>query len=120
SPEKLSTRSASELSGLPHQLLVLHFQVLPRIGVTGGDGREDVLPFLRRDPRADRVDERVAKHGYQIVILEDPALDLLGQSLSLRRVDRTLVLVELPVEVRHADAVTRAEAAALEEGFVPE
>ena len=78
------------------------------------------MPFLRHDPRANRVDERVAEHGYQVVILEDPALDLLGQFLSLHRIDRPLVLVELTVEVRDADAVTRAEAAALEEGFVPE
>jgi hypothetical protein len=61
----------------------------------------------------------VAEHGHQVVILEDPALDLLGQFLSLRRIDRPLVLVELAVEVGDADAVTRVEAAALERGFVP-
>src|SRR5262249_27375974 len=104
----------------PARLLVFHLQVLPRIGVTGGDGREDVLPFLRRDPRADRVDERVTEHRPQVVILEDAALDLFGQFLSLRRIDRPLVLVELTVEIRHADAVTSIETATLEEGFVPE
>src|SRR5262249_44642518 len=106
--------------GISQRLLVLDLQVLPRIGVTGGDGREDILPFLRRHPRANRVDERVAKHGYHVVVLEDPALDLLGQLLSLCRIDRRLVLVELAVEVPHADAVTRVEAAALEEGLIPE
>src|SRR5262245_65441896 len=102
------------------RLLNFHLQVLPRIGVTGGAGREDVLPLLRCDTRADRVDERVSEHGDQVVILEDPALDLLGQLLSLRRIDRPLVLIELAVEISHANAVTRVEAAALEEGLVPE
>src|SRR5262249_35001749 len=114
--DRLSSRSTD--ATLP--LLVLDLQIFPGIGVAGGDGREDVLPFLRRYPRADRVDERVAEHGYHVIILEDPALDLLGQFLSLRGIDRPLVLVELAVEVRHADTVTRVEAAALEECLVPE
>src|SRR5215470_6011330 len=101
-------------------LLILDLQVLPGIGVSRGDGREDVLPFLRRHPRADRVDERVAEHGHQVVILEDPALDFLGQLLSLSRIDRPLVVIELAVEIPHADAVARVEAATLEERLVPE
>src|SRR5258705_6709838 len=101
-------------------LLLLHLQVLPRIGIAGGDGREDVLPLLRREPGADRVDERVAEHGHEVVVLENAALDLLGELLPLRGIDRPLVLVELGVEVLHADAVARAEAAALEVAFVPE
>src|SRR5207245_5338571 len=60
------------------------------------------------------------EHGYQVVILEDPTLDLLSQFLSLRRIDRSLVLVEHTVDVRHADAVPGVEAAALEEGLIPE
>src|SRR2546425_10553514 len=45
---------------------------------------------------------------------------LLGQLLPLRGIDRPLVLVELAVEVLHADSVTRVEAAALEVALVPE
>src|SRR5262245_22323642 len=99
------------------KLSVLHLQVLPRIGLAARDGREDVLPFLGCDPRADRVDERVAEHRYHVIVLEDPALDLLGQPLPLRRIDRPFVLVELTVEVRHTDSVTRIEAPTLEEGL---
>src|SRR5207249_8632443 len=48
------------------RLLVLHLDVFPRIGIAGGDGREDVLPFLQHHPWTDRVDERVPEHRYQI------------------------------------------------------
>src|SRR2546427_7829565 len=68
--------------------LLLHLQVFPRIGVAGGDGREHVLPFLRYYLGADRVDERVTEHWHQVVVLEDPALDLLGELLALGRGDR--------------------------------
>src|SRR5438132_8254997 len=102
------------------RLLVLHLDVFPWIGIAGSDGREDVLPLLQHDPWTDRVDERVPEHGYQIVVLENRALDLLGELLALRRVDRPLVLIELAVEVLHADAVARAEASALEVALVPE
>src|SRR2546427_1623149 len=102
------------------RLLVLHLQVLPGIGIARGDRREDVLPFLRHDPRADRVDERVAEHRHEVVVFQNAALDFLGEPLSLCRIDRPLVLVELRVEVLHADAVARVEAAALEVAFVPE
>src|SRR4030095_11158573 len=86
----------------------------------GGDGREDVLPLLRGDTGADRVDERVAEHRHEIIVFEDAALDLLGELLSLSGIDRALVQLELGVEVLDADAVARVEAAALEVTFVPE
>src|SRR5260370_4678669 len=101
-------------------ILVLHLQVFPGIGVPGGDRREDVLPLLGHDPSPDRVDERVAEHRHQVVVLEDAALDLLGQLLPFRGIDRPLVLLELAVEVLHADAVPRVEPAALEVALVPE
>src|SRR5204862_8363953 len=85
-----------------------------------GDGREHVLPLLRHDLGADRVDERVAEHGHQLVVLEDSALDLLGELLALGWVDRALILIELAVEVFHTDTITRVEAPALEVAFVPE
>src|SRR5438876_10696078 len=102
------------------RLLVLHLQVFPGIGIPGGDRREDVLPLVRHHPGPDRVDERVAEHRHQVVVLEDPALDLLGELLSLRGIDRPLVLLELAVEVFHADAVPRIEPTALEVALVPE
>src|SRR6059036_755964 len=107
-------------SSMRRRPLLLHLQVFPRIGVAGGDSREHVLPLLRHYLGADRVDERVTEHGHQVVVLEDPALDLLGELLALGRVDRALVLVELAVEVLHTDTITRVEAPALEVAFVPE
>ena len=83
---------------LPHAggpLLVLHLQLFPGIRVAGGDGREDVLPLLGDHAGADGVDEGVAEHRHQVVVLQDAALDLLGQLLALGGVDRPLVLVEL-------------------------
>ncbi len=78
----------------------LQLDVLPRIGVAaGGEAREHVLPFRRGDARPDRIDEGVAEHRHEIIILEDLALDLLGQFLALGAVDRGEVLVELGVEV---------------------
>src|SRR6266446_8292349 len=100
--------------------LVLHLDVFPRIRVSRRDRREHVLPLRERHPRPDRVHERVAEHRDQVVVLEDPALDLLGELLALGRVDRSLVLVELAVEVLHTDTITRVEAPALEVAFVPE
>src|SRR5206468_5900825 len=100
--------------------LLFDLQVLPGIGIAGGDGREDVLPLLRHDAGADRVDERVAEHGHEVVVFQDAALDLFGELLSLRGIDRPLVLVELGVEVLHADAIASVEAAALEVALVPE
>src|SRR5262245_45850056 len=104
----------------PPSLLLLHLQIFPGIRVAGGDGGEDVLPLLGGNPWADGVDEGVAEHRHQVVVLQNAALDLLGQLLALGGVDRPLVLVELGVEVLHADAVARVEAAALEVALVPE
>src|SRR5919197_757087 len=101
-------------------LLVLHLQILPGIGIAGGDGREDILPLLRRHARTDRVDEGVAEDRHQIVVLKNRALDLLRQLFALGRIDGALVLVELAVEILHADPIARVEAAALEMAFVPE
>src|SRR6266850_5813768 len=100
--------------------LVLHLDVFPRIRVSGRDRREHVLPLGERHPRPDGVHEGMAEHRDQVIVLEDPALDLLGQLLALRGVDRALVLVKLAVEVLHADAVARVEPAALEVALVPE
>src|SRR5262245_17451804 len=72
------------------------------------------------DAGADRVHKRVAEHRHQIIVLEDAALDLLGELLALGGIGRPLVLVELAVEVLHADAIARVEAAALELPLVPE
>src|SRR6266496_529402 len=66
------------------RLLLLHLQVLPGIGVTGGDGGKDVLPLLRRHAGTDRVDEGVPEHGHQVVVFQDALLDLLGQLPPLR------------------------------------
>src|SRR5262249_32968884 len=82
--------------------------------------REHVLPLLRDHAGPDGVDEGVAEHGHEIVVLEDRPLDLLGELLPLRRIDRPLVLLELAVEVLHADAVARIEASALEVRLIPE
>src|SRR5262249_34391934 len=80
----------------------------------------DVLPLLGYDAGPNGVDERVAEHRHEIVVFQDPALDLLGQPLTLGGIDRSLVLLELGVEILHADAVACVEAAALDEGLVPE
>ena len=45
----------------------------------------------------------MAKHRHEIVVFKDFALDLLGQLLALVAVERTLILLELRVEVLHAD-----------------
>ena len=52
-----------------------------------------------------RVDEGVAEHRHEVVVLQDLALDLLRQLLALGAVDRCLVSVELGVEFLDADAV---------------
>src|SRR3989442_6541623 len=100
--------------------LVLQLDVLPRIGIAGRDRGEDVLPLLGRDAGPDRIDERVAEDGHEVVVLEDGALDLLGELLPFGRIDRSLVLLELGVQLLDAEAVARVEAAALDVGLVPE
>src|SRR5688572_14708475 len=68
--------SARRMMNCPIRLLRLQLDVFPRIGVAGRDRGEDVLPLLRRDLRADRVDERMPEHGHEVVVLQDRALDL--------------------------------------------
>src|SRR5262249_59102399 len=99
--------------------LLLEFDVLPRIGVARGDRGKHVLPPVSRDARTDGVHESVAKNGYQVVILQDCALNLLGQLLALSRIDRRFVAVELCVEFRYAHSVRGIEAAPFEERLVP-
>src|SRR6516165_10986957 len=99
--------------------LLLEFDVLPRIGVARGDRGKHVLPPVSRDARTDGVHESVAKNGYHVVILQDCALDLLGQPLALSSIDRRFVPVELSIEFRYAHSVGGIEAAALEERLVP-
>src|ERR1041384_7361818 len=66
----------------------LQLDVLKWIGIAGGEvGREDVLPFRRRETWSDRVDEGVPEHRHEIVILQDLFLDLLRQLLALIAVD---------------------------------
>src|SRR5258708_5820638 len=105
---------------MTRSLLLLQLQILPRIGVAGRDRREDVLPLLGREERAERVEEGMREHGHQVVVLENPFLDRPRQLLPLGGVDRFLVLLELGVEVLHAAPVARADPAALKEGLVPE
>src|SRR2546422_10800288 len=105
---------------IPLASLLLQLDVLPRIGIAGRDRGEDVLPLLGRDAGPDRVDERVAEDGHEVVVLEDGALDLLGELLALDGIDGSLVLLELGVQLLDADAVPNVEAAALDVALVPE
>src|SRR2546427_1620541 len=105
---------------MPVASRLLQLDVLPRIAVARRDRGEDILPLLGRHPRPDRVDERVAEDGHEVVVLEDGALDLLGELLALDGIDGSLVLLELGVQLLDADAVPNVEAAALDVGLVPE
>src|SRR3989442_8245504 len=105
---------------IPLASLVLQLDVLPRIGIAGRDRGEDVLPLLGRDAGPDRIDERVAEDGHEVGVLEDGALDLLGELLPFGRIDRSLVLLELGVQLLDADAVARVEAPALYAGPLTE
>src|SRR2546426_10110657 len=96
----------------PPRSLLLQLDVLPRIGIAGRDRGEDVLPLLGCDAGPDRIDERVAEDGHEVVVLEDGALDLLGELLPFGRIDGSLVLPELGVQLLDAEAVARAEAPA--------
>src|SRR5439155_2262331 len=84
----------------PIARLALELNVFPGIAIAGGDrGREHVLPFRRRDARPNHVDEGVAEHREEIVIFENPALDLFGERPALGRLLRCQILVELGIEV---------------------
>src|SRR5262249_17964953 len=74
---------------MPSQL-VLHLDIFPWVRVAGRDRREHVLPLLQHHSRADCVDERVPEHRNQIIVVEDRALDLLGDLLALGLVHRPL------------------------------
>src|SRR6516165_12089541 len=108
----MNCRMADAFVSVP---LLLEFDVLPRIGVARGDRGKHVLPLVSRDARTDGVHESVAKNRYQVVILQDCALNLLGELFALGRIDRRFVAVELSIEFRYAHSVGRIEAAALEE-----
>src|SRR4051812_29548020 len=97
----------------------LQLDVLPGIRVAGGNGRKHVLPLRCGDLRADRVDEGVTEDRNEIVVLENLALDLLGELLALGAVDRVHVGLELGIERGDADAVLDVEAAALEPSLIP-
>src|SRR5207248_4188912 len=98
----------------------LQLDVLPRIGVAGGEVcRENILPFRRRQPRPDRVDEGVPEHRHKVIVLKDRTLNVLCQLLALLAVDRSEILIELGVELRHAIAVAAVEAATPHEAVVP-
>src|SRR5437764_11061020 len=44
---------------------LLQLDVLPRIGIAGGEiCRENILPFRRREARSDRVDEGMPEHRH--------------------------------------------------------
>src|SRR5260370_31083820 len=78
--------------------LVLELDVFPGIGVSGRDRRrKHILPFRRRDPGADGIDEGMAEDRNEVVVLEDLALDLLGQRLPLSSLVRCHILVELGI-----------------------
>ena len=62
--------------------------ILPWIAVAGGDGGEHVLPFLCRHAWPDGVDERMAEHWNEVVLLEDRLLDLLRDLLTFIAVVR--------------------------------
>ena len=71
------------------------------------------------DARPDRVHEGVAEHRNEIVILEDPALDFLGQLFALGGLHRGDILLELGVEILDADRIRDELAAAFEQRLVP-
>src|SRR6516164_4460485 len=111
----MNCRMADAFVSVP---LLLEFDVLPRIGVARSDRGKHVLPPVSRDARTDGVHESMAKNGYHVVILQDCALDLLGQPLALSSIDRRFVAVELSIECRYAHPVGAIEAAAPDDGHL--
>src|SRR5207244_3799216 len=99
--------------------LLFQLDILPGITVARRDGREHVLPLLRRDARANGIYEGVAKHRHKVVVLQNRPLDLLGQLLAFGGIERFQVLVELGVEFLHADAILGEEPTAFEIRLIP-
>src|SRR6516225_2863204 len=100
--------------------LRLQLDIFPRIGipcalVTG----EHILPVRRLDAGADRVHEGVTEHRHEIIILQDRALDLLGQRLTFGGLIGSEVLLVFDVELLDAELVGGEHAAAFELRFVP-
>src|ERR1700730_10625634 len=86
--------------------------VFPRIGVGGRHGREHVLPSCGGNAGADRLHRGMPKYRDEIVVVEDLALDFLGQSLAFAAIRGSEVSGELRIELGHAVAVFAVEAAA--------
>src|ERR1700687_5639906 len=89
----------------------LQLDVLPRIGVAGCDGRKHILPLRRRDPRPDDVQKCVSEYRYEVKLFKDDLLNLLGEFLALRAVDRAVVLGKFIVERLDAEHVLALEPA---------
>ena len=68
--------------------------------------------FCRLDARPDRVDEGMAEHRHEIIVLQHRPLDLLRQLLAFGPVIGSQVLLELVVERLDAEEVLGLEAAA--------
>src|SRR5919108_4274498 len=101
-------------SHLRSLLLLLQCNVFPGVGVARRDRLKDILPFRCRNPGPDGIDESVAKHRHEIVILQDSALDLLRQPLTLFWLDRLLVALEFVVQLFDANHILGVEATAFE------
>src|SRR5881398_2298435 len=68
----------------------LQLDVFPRIGVAGGEVcRENILPFRRRQPRPDRVDEGVPEHRHKVIVFQDFPLNVFSHLLALVAVGRS-------------------------------
>src|SRR2546427_12731839 len=68
--------------------LLLELDLLPGKGVTRRDGRENILPLLRRNSGANGIDEGVPEDGHEIQIFQNAALDFFCELLALGRVNR--------------------------------
>src|SRR5215467_1868067 len=104
---------------LPDGPLRLELDVFPWISISRRDRREDILPFGRGDARTDRLHCGMAEDRHEIMIFEDLALNLPGQSLTLVAIGRGEIPVEFRIKLRYAVAVPAVEAAAPHEGIVP-
>src|SRR5438132_10884595 len=89
--------------------LLLQLDLLPGKGIARRNGGEDILPLLRRNSGANGVHEGVPEEGHEIEMLQNAALDLLGQLLALGRVYGLLVLGKLRIQLLHAHAIAYAK-----------